>query len=103
MKSRIFFSMTLCIVVCLVGTTVLAVDFPGRTMSKYQDVLCIEVDELYQEYRNQNVVIVDTRSQLEYDTIHIKGAVHIPVGSRAFESQVQELARKHPGKKISFY
>lgn len=73
-------------------------DFPGRV--KYPDLPYMELDDLY-EKRN-DVVIVDARSILEFDTLKIKGAVNIPVAGKAFENQVQEL-RNSTSKPIVFY
>lgn len=63
----------------------------------------IEIDELHQDYLDDKVTIVDTRSKLEYETIHTKGAVHIPVAEGSFESELEKLVSSAPGKKTAFY
>jgi rhodanese-related sulfurtransferase len=87
----------------MLAATALAIEYPGRQEPKYHQVPYIEINDLYQEYLAGNVIIVDVRSQLEYETIHIDRAFHIPVGNQAFEAEVKKLAEANPGKKISFY
>lgn len=73
-------------------------EFPGR--DKYPDLPYIELQDLYAK-RNQ-VVIVDARSSLEYDTLRVKGAINIPVADKTFEEQVMKL-RSENAKPIVFY
>jgi predicted sulfurtransferase len=103
MKTQIYSFLAVFGAVLIMAATAMAVDYPGREHPKYQDVPYIEIDELYQDYLTGSAVIVDVRSKLEYDTIHVDGAVHIPVGSHAFEAEVRKLAEANPGKKIGFY
>jgi len=85
---------------CLVISGVSAKDegFPGR--AKYTDVHVIEKADL--KARLDQVVVVDARSSLEFDTLRIKGAVNIPVASKTFEDQVVALRGK-TAKPIVFY
>ena len=72
--------------------------FPGRI--KYKDV---PVYELHQLFNNLNkVVVVDTRSKFEFDTLRIKGAINIPVSQKSFESNIIKLSRK-TDKPIVYY
>ncbi|MCP4403350.1 MAG: hypothetical protein GY801_39340 [bacterium] len=87
----------------LLAATAVAIEYPGREEPKYQSVPYIEIDELYQNYLDGSIVIVDVRSELEYNAIHVDGAVHIPVGSHVFAAGIKKLAQANPGKKISFY
>jgi rhodanese-related sulfurtransferase len=72
--------------------------FPGR--AKFPEVPVYEKADLMKNF-NQ-VVIVDTRSSLEFETLRIKGAMNIPVASKSFEDQVQGL-RATTTKPIVFY
>lgn len=72
--------------------------FPGR--AKYPEVPVIEKADLMKKF-NQ-VVIVDSRSSLEFETLRIKGAVNIPVASKNFEEQLKQLRGK-TSKPIVFY
>lgn len=97
-----------CIASCVLSVSVfcsvsMAVDFPARSNPKYVHVPPVEIETLYNDYISRRVVIVDVRSKIEYDTIHIDGALHIPLSSALFESKVKRIARENPGKKIAFY
>lgn len=81
------------------GTSAFAKDlFPHR--ANYPDVQYIERADL--ESRYENVVIVDVRSRYEYDTIHVTGALNIPVSKSSFAGGVKEL-RARTNKTIVFY
>jgi rhodanese-related sulfurtransferase len=75
-----------------------AEEFPGR--EKYPKVPYIELEDLNKTFNE--VVVVDARSKLEYETLRIKGAVNIPVASKTFEEQVAKL-RASTDKPIVFY
>ncbi len=72
--------------------------FPGR--AKFADVQVIEKADL--KSRFNDVVIVDARSSLEFETLRIKGSVNIPVASKTFETQIEKL-RASTDKPIVFY
>jgi len=72
--------------------------FPGR--SDYPDVLVYEKAQLFNDL--SDVVLVDTRSQQEYETLRIKGAVSIPVSSKDFGDRIKFL-RASTTKPIVFY
>ncbi|UCE90240.1 MAG: rhodanese-like domain-containing protein [Pseudomonadota bacterium] len=72
--------------------------FPGR--AEFPEVPVIEIGELRQ--RLGKVVIVDTRSEYEYQTLSIKGAVNIPVAAKDFEARLKAL-RARSGDPIVFY
>lgn len=84
----------------LFSSVVYAVDegFPGR--SEYPDVFVYEKAQLFDDFKN--VVLVDTRSKYEYETLRIKGAVNIPVSSKDFGAMVKQL-RASTNKPIVFY
>ena len=60
--------------------------FPGR--EKYPNVKFIELADLYKTKARGEVVIVDARSNYEFETLRIKGAINIPVASKSFENDV---------------
>jgi rhodanese-related sulfurtransferase len=72
--------------------------FPHR--SKY-DVTIIETADLKKRF-NQ-VVMVDVRSKYEYQTLHVKGAVNVPVAHPKFGEEIRRLVRENPDKAIVFY
>ncbi|EJL6357122.1 rhodanese-like domain-containing protein [Vibrio cholerae] len=73
------------------------VDFPYR--ADYSDVKTIELADLKQNKEMLN--IVDVRSTLEYDVLHIDGAKHITVSNKGFETRIKELSVDN--KTIAFY
>ena len=91
----------LCLLLALLYSSGLMADetgFPGR--SEYPDVLIYEKSELFEQL-NQ-VVLVDTRSVAEFETLRIKGAVNIPLNRMDFAQRIQEL-RASTTKPIVFY
>lgn len=72
--------------------------FPGRKL--YPDVPIIELEDLYKQI--EDVVVVDVRSKYEYETIRVKGALHIPVSGTRFGKDVKKLRTK-TSKPIVFY
>ncbi|KPK37894.1 MAG: hypothetical protein AMJ69_09990 [Gammaproteobacteria bacterium SG8_47] len=74
-------------------------EFPGRSLFPTIDV--IEVDDLKQ--RLKDVVVVDVRSRYEYDTLRIKGARHIQLGSKTFIDEMRALRAEDPKRTIVTY
>lgn len=73
-------------------------EFPGR--AEYPEIALYQKEDLLRDF-NQ-VVIVDARSSLEFETLRIKGAVNIPIASKQFVENVQALRATTP-KRIVFY
>jgi len=73
-------------------------EFPGR--AKYPTVKIISKSKLLSHFNN--VVIVDARSKLEYETLKIKGSVHIPIAGKNFAKEIVAL-RATTKKTIVFY
>lgn len=72
--------------------------FPGR--AEFPEIKIYEKDQLAQDFAN--VMVVDTRSSLEYETLRIKDSVNVPVASKNFAEQVKSL-RAGTDKPIVFY
>jgi len=73
-------------------------EFPGR--AEYPEIPLYQKADLLRDL--YNVVVVDARSSLEYETLRIKGAINIPVASKTFAEQVKNLRLK-TNKPIVFY
>lgn len=73
-------------------------EMPGR--SRYPTVKWVELEQL--QAMRPNVIIVDTRSRYEYDTLHIKDAVNVVLGEKGFAAGIKALRAEsqHP---IVFY
>lgn len=76
--------------------------FPLRKEAKYADLKFINIDEFEKE--KGGAVVIDVRSQFEYDTIHIDGAKNVSINLMNFAAKVEELRKKKdPNKKILLY
>lgn len=75
--------------------------FPGR--KKYPSIPYMTIDQLNSEF--DEVITVDARTPLEFETIHITSAVNLPLNLKddAFIKRVKALRTENPGKKIVFY
>lgn len=82
------------------STSVFAADkgFPGR--AEFPEIQLYQKEQLLKDLNN--VVVVDARSSLEFETLRVKGALNIPVASKKFPEMVKAL-RKKTNKKIVFY
>lgn len=78
-----------------------AADFPLRAQYEVVGVHPISTQKLASGFKQY--VIVDARSDYEYNTLHIKGARSIPLSSRDFSARVGKLAQAAHGKTIVFY
>jgi rhodanese-related sulfurtransferase len=73
-------------------------DFPGR--KEFPKIPVYEISQLHSAFND--VVIVDTRSYYEFDTLRIQGSINIPVAEDNFEQDVAKL-RLRTNKPIVFY
>lgn len=72
--------------------------YPGRTT--YPNVSILETEELRSRFND--VIIVDVRSQYEYDTLHINNAVNVPLSAADFIQRITDL-QGSSNKPIVFY
>lgn len=75
-------------------------EFPGRDL--YPEVPYIDLDDFYQKLKRNEVTVVDVRSEYEYDTLRIAGAINIPLASKTFSSEMRKL-RMAENKPIVVY
>lgn len=85
----------------LASSVCFAEDFPYR--KSYPDVPIIELGEARISYEKGDVIFVDTRTKMEFDTIHTKEAIHIDFGKQDFLSKLLQLGEDNPGRKIIVY
>jgi rhodanese-related sulfurtransferase len=76
-------------------------EFPYR--QKYPDVPFITTADLASKEAKREIVIVDVRSSIEYNVIHIRNAVHLPLSKRSFTDDLRKLMAENPGKPLAFY
>ena len=62
-------------------------DFPGRAL--YPAVSHIEMNDLADNFDGYQ--IVDVRSPYEFNILHIKGAINIPMASESFIKEIRQL------------
>jgi len=84
----------------LVSTNSQANSAPFPHREKYKDVPVVESQELRNKLASVNVV--DVRSKYEFETLHIKGAVNIPLSRPDFATEVSKLTRSN-SKPVIFY
>ncbi len=85
---------------CSISTSVAAEsEFPGRKL--YLAVPYIELDDAYKQ--REQLVFVDVRSIYEYQTLRIKGAIHLPLSSKNFVANMKQLRNKEGTKTIVVY
>lgn len=73
-------------------------EFPGR--KEFPDVQIYGKAELNNDF--DDVLIIDARSNYEYETIHINSSINIPVSSKDFGQRVRDV-RDRSTKPIVFY
>jgi len=73
-------------------------EFPGR--KEFPEVKIYTKDHLKSNFGD--VLIIDTRSNYEFETIHINTAINIPVSDKDFVQQIQKV-RQTTQKAIVFY
>ena len=94
-----FFILLLCTFLYSQILSAAETEFPGRKL--YIAVPYIELDAAYQ--RRKDVVFVDVRSAYEFQTLRIKGAIHIPLADKDFIEKMKQLRAKEANKPIIVY
>jgi rhodanese-related sulfurtransferase len=73
-------------------------NFPHR--ARYKNVPLIEPEALYRQLDTS--IVIDVRSAYEYETLHIKDAIHLPLTSAKFIDGVKKL-RAGNNRPMVFY
>ena len=73
-------------------------EYPMR--ARYPDVQVVSTEELARQF--SSAVIVDVRTKYEFDTLHVKDSVLLPLGIN-FGERVQALRQKSGNKMLVFY
>lgn len=69
--------------------------------ARFPKVKYITTEALNKSFNN--AIIVDVRSELEYNVIHINAARHVPIANANFVDQVKALRARNPASPIIFY
>lgn len=86
-------------VVMLLAGNVFSAEFPLR--EKYPEVKPVTIEDLNANY--DKTIIIDVRSQEEFDVIHVKKAEHIPVTKASFLDDLEKVRGKSDATNIAFY
>ncbi len=87
------------LVALMIASPALAEDFPLR--AKYPNVKPISIEKLAAEY--DNTIIVDVRSKMEFDVIHIARAKHVQVTKGSFLAELEKIRAKNGTSNLAFY
>lgn len=88
------------LVLAIAATTAAADEgFPLR--AKFPSVKYVTTDDLVKKY--QEMIIVDVRSKIEYDVIHINKAVHVPISTAMFTKDLAKVRDAGGETPIAFY
>lgn len=96
---KIMKALTIVMAVLFLATPVLAEEFPLR--AKYPDVKPISIDDLAAKYNN--TIVIDVRSKMEFDTVHVAKAKHVQVTRNDFLSELEKVRAKDGSEPIAFY
>ena len=64
-------------------------EFPGRDL--YPEVPYIQLKDFYQKRKRKEIIVVDVRSEYEYKTLRMEGAINIPLASKDYVSEMRKL------------
>jgi len=93
--------LTLAMALIVMGATQLMAAEEFVLRKEYPDVKYITTEDLNQEY--DKAIIVDVRSKIEFDVVHIGKALQIPVSQGSFISEIEKLRSKDGDAPIAFY
>ena len=74
-------------------------EYPGR--SKFRNTKYITLADLEKEYETS--VIIDVRSNYEFETLHINKAINIPLFDYDFTTKLKKIRDENPTNKIITY
>lgn len=102
MKTKFIAYLKRVIVLTLVAFAMLAAAEKGYPLrEKFPNVNTITTQQLNRDYAK--LIIVDVRSQMEFDVIHINKAVHVPITTALFAAQLEKVREKTGTPTIVFY
>jgi len=98
MRKVVFPLITALLALLSTSATAAEADFPAR--KDFPSIPVYELSELHKKFND--VVIVDTRSHYEFNTLRIKDSINIPVADNNFEQAVAKV-RAASSRPIVFY
>jgi rhodanese-related sulfurtransferase len=94
-----FFPVLLVAVFSFAAVSVAEEGFPLR--AKFPQVKYMTTEALNKDY--QKVIVVDVRSKIEFDVIHVNKAVHEPIATAMFANNLEKIRSKTGELPIAFY
>ena len=56
-------------------------------------IINISIEEAVTKLQNEDVILIDVRTDGEYASGHLEGCQHINIGSKSFEDGIQKLSK----------
>ncbi|WP_028865476.1 rhodanese-like domain-containing protein [Psychromonas aquimarina] len=75
------------------------IHFPDR--NTFPELSYISIADLREELSRS--ILIDVRTPLEFDTVHIQGAINIPLSNRGFLNRIKKLTAQFPDKQLVVY
>lgn len=98
---KLKYNITFVIMLLLLALTInFAQEYPLR--AKFPKTKSISTKDLAADY-GKNILVVDVRSDVEFEVIHVKGSVHIPWGNIYFLKNLEEAVKGNKAAKIAVY
>ncbi|OGW26935.1 MAG: hypothetical protein A2X59_04805 [Nitrospirae bacterium GWC2_42_7] len=97
-KSKVLVSI---LAVLLSVSVVFAEDFPAR--KDFPNVSYVSSTDLKAKFDKKEAIIIDVRSKIEYDAIHIDKSLHISMAYATFIDDVAKVIKENQQKIIAFY
>lgn len=86
----------------LMSMTVSAIAEEGYPLrAKFPQVKVISTEALNKDY--EKIIVVDVRSKIEFDVIHVNKAVFEPITTMLFTKNLEKIRDKSSDKPIAFY
>lgn len=102
MKHKQLLYMSCLFLVCMLASSaVFADEFPLR--KDFPELKPISTEQLAEKYSAGEVIVVDVRSQFEYETIHVKDAKNVPLAKRSFAKDLEAVRGKDDVTALVFY
>lgn len=76
-------------------------DYPLR--KEFPDLKPMTTEELARNLAAGDAIVVDVRSDFEFETIHVKGAKHVSVAKQTFENDLEAQRAKDGTTPLVFY
>jgi len=98
---QLLFATCLFMVCMLSGGVVIADEYPLR--KDFPELQTISTEQLVAKYAAGEAVVVDVRSEFEYQTIHIKDAKNVPLAKKSFTKDLETVRAKDDDTALVFY